>query len=120
LYPHSGYKNTTSRAIRCNLFCRRAAKKDFRYYPSRDQGDFPSNRPAALDLTNKHRRKAMHSDQKACVFPSCRPATFIYDRTVFGPLALLPGGQRHALMGLRLFRRVWPVFFCILPRKVSL
>ncbi|MDR1625687.1 MAG: hypothetical protein LBT33_04025, partial [Spirochaetia bacterium] len=29
--------------------------------------------------------------------------------TVFGPLALLPGGQRHALMGVRLFRRAQSV-----------
>jgi hypothetical protein len=26
-----------NRAIRCNLFCRRAAKKDFRCYPLRGQ-----------------------------------------------------------------------------------
>jgi hypothetical protein len=27
-----------NRAIRCNLFCGYAAKKDFRYYPLRAQG----------------------------------------------------------------------------------
>ncbi|MDR1625065.1 MAG: hypothetical protein LBT33_00875, partial [Spirochaetia bacterium] len=100
-------------------FLRRCRKKGFPLLSLAQ----PEGFPRCLVPHEQAQTEAMHFDQKACVFPYfprgfpafhgflavfVGPSAFIRKK-FFGPLALLPGGQKHALMGVRLFRRAQSV-----------